>query len=345
MAVTMRDVAKKAGVSLKTVSRVINGELSVAPLTREKVLNVISNLNFVPNLAAARLSRGRAMAIGLVLGWPIQGTFSAALTAFVLKSCESRNYGFSLFSINENIKTHVMQAYTGKQVDGLILDTVVGMDKEFIELLETYSVPYVVIHPGWSEIPNDISFVTIDDYSGAKKAVDYLLELGHKSIGYILDGLELRPEQKRLDGYRNAFFDAGIPYNEALIWKNRGKRGEAFHVGFNGAMSLLASQKDMSAIFCETDEVAIGAMSAIWQSGKTIPDDISIIGFDDIRYASMVVPPLTTICQPIEKIADASVKQLIQMLTDPATKPIHTILPTKLIVRNTTRKFRESGGM
>ena len=337
MAVTMEQVAKRAGVSLKTVSRVVNGEESVTPSTKEKVLKVIQELGYVPNLAARRLSRGKAMAIGIVLGWSMETTYSSALVHNVFSVCNENGYGLTIFSTDENVPNQVIQACLGKQVDGIILDTISSLNDELKRQLDAFNVPYVIIHPSCVDEPCDASYVTIDDYKSAKEAVLYLIELGHRAIGCIFEKSVLSQKINRLNGYRDALEKSDIPFKNSLISESS-VRG--MHGGFTSASQLILDNIDMSAIFCFTDELALGAMNAVWQSGRKVPDDISVIGFDDIKYASMVIPPLTTIQQPIAKIADTAVKQLINMIDDPASDQISTILPTRLIIRDTCKPFQ-----
>jgi DNA-binding LacI/PurR family transcriptional regulator len=336
MSVTMEQVAKKAKVSLKTVSRVVNGEGNVSHATKEKVIKVIRDLEFVPNSAARRLSRGKAMAIGLVLGWAIDTNYSSALIHNVSSVCNEYKYGLNLFPTDENVANQVMQACMGKQVDGILLDTIPALNKELKKQLDSIAVPYVVIHPSCISEPSDSSYVTIDDYESAKKAVSYLLELGHRSIGCICENTDFSHERDRLHGYRDALANAHIPYSESLVSYNPvgGMLG-----GFTGASKLIAENDNLSAIFCLNDDMALGAMNAIWHLGRKVPDDISIIGFDDIRYASMVIPPLTTIRQPIDQIAEAAVMQIIKMVDNPTSERISIVMPTQLIIRETCKPY------
>lgn len=332
----MEQIAKIAKVSLKTVSRVVNGEGNVSHATQEKVIKVIRDLEFVPNSAARRLSRGKAMAIGLVLGWSIDTNYSSALIHNVSSVCNQYNYGLSLFPSDENVVNQVMHACLGKQVDGILLDTIPGLNKKLKKQLDTIAIPYVVIHPSCMNGPCDSSYVTIDDYESAKMAVSYLVELGHRSIGCICEITNFSQERDRLNGYRDALANAGISFRKSLVSYNQfgGMQG-----GFTGASQLVAENDDLSAIFCLNDDMALGAMNAIWHLDRKVPDDISVIGFDDLRYASMVIPPLTTIRQPIDQIAKAAVMQIIKMVDDPTSERITAVMPTQLIIRETCKPY------
>jgi DNA-binding LacI/PurR family transcriptional regulator len=339
MSVTMEKVAKKAKVSLKTVSRVVNDEGNVSLATKEKVIRVIRDLGFVPNSAARRLSRGKAMAIGLVLGWSIDTNYSSALIHNVSSACNEYNNGLSLFPSDENVVNQVMQACLGKQVDGILLDTIPALNKELKKQLDTIAIPYVVIHPSCMNEPCDASYVTIDDFESAKKAVRYLVELGHKSIGCISEITNFSQERDRINGYRDALANANIPFRESLVSYTHigGMQG-----GYAAATKLVVENENLSAIFCLNDDMALGAMNAIWHLGRKVPDDISVIGFDDIRYASMVIPPLTTIRQPIDQIAKAAVKQIIKMVDDLTSERISVVMPTQLIIRETCKPYPDN---
>jgi LacI family transcriptional regulator, galactose operon repressor len=337
--ITIQDVADRAGVSIKTVSRVINDEDNIAAKTREKVIKAAAELGYVPNLAARRLALGKAMAIGLVLGWPIISAYASALIDSVLQACKNQGYGLVLFSVDEKVSIQVKQACLAKQVDGIIMDTITSLDQDLKKQLDASQAPYVIVHPNLTGGPYPASYVTIDDQKSAKTAVEYLIELGHKSIGFILDNSRLSQDRDRLSGYKQALAGANLPFRERLVHESSFRD---FHSGLDGASHLMSANEDLSAIFCVTDEIAIGAMSAIWQTGRKIPDDISVIGFDDIRYASMVMPPLTTTRQPIAQVAEVAVNHLIEMIADPATEPLQAVLPTSLIIRETCKPHPQS---
>jgi LacI family repressor for deo operon, udp, cdd, tsx, nupC, and nupG len=240
--------------------------------------------------------------------------------------------------MNENVTDQVVRACLGKQMDGLILETIPGYDAGLRAQLDSLKIPYLVVHPASMDGMEGVSYVTIDDHHGARTAVEYLIDLGHRSIGCLVGNLDYVQDEGRLNGYHEALVDAGIPLQEALVYR---ENPSDFSLGYSGALRLMANNTDMTAIFCHTDEVAMGAMSAIWQSGRKIPDDISIVGFDDIQYAAMVIPPLTTIHQPIEQIGKAAVKQLIKLIDDPSTGQLAEVLPISLVVRDTCRSLKK----
>lgn len=335
---TLDDVAKKAGVSFKTVSRVLNNEQGVSEATAEKVRDAIAELNYVPNIAARRLSRGKAQAIGLVIGWPVASPFSTAMIEDTLKESMRHGYGLVLFSLDHGSSKRIIDAFLGRQVDGLILDTVAFENITLVEQLKLLHVSCVVVHPNQKENYPGASFVQIDNVAAVKQAISYLLALGHRSIGFISAGFGLNQEDERFQGYQDAFAEMELSFNKDWVFSGEGwLPDKAFHCGFAGAMHLLADHKDVTAIFAQTDEIALGCASAIWQMGLHIPEDISLIGFDDIAFASMITPPLTTIHQPIDEIMRITVEHLIRRIEGSQHEPIDMILPTRLVVRETCK--------
>jgi len=335
--ITLKDVAKQAGVSFKTVSRVINHEPNVAVETYNKVNQAIKELNYVPNQAARSLSRGKAKAIGLVTGWPVITPFTSTLIEQCLLESNQDGYSMVLFFLEKDIAKKVVDAYLGKQVDGMILDTNTAEDEELTHQLNVLNIPYVVIHPNRKNGHTNASFIQIDNTEAAKQAVDYLVRLGHHAIGYITYRTGLNQEAERLLGYCQALEEAGLSACQGWVFKGQIDMPQ---LGYTGTVQLLHNHPELTAIFTETDDIALGVVSAVWQLGLKVPDDISVVGFDDISYATMITPPLTTVHQPIVEIARTAVKHLINLIEDPSTKPIDLVMPTQLMVRDTCKPPR-----
>ncbi len=311
---TLKDVAKEAGVAFKTVSRVINNEPNVSKETKEKVEAAIKKLNFTPNLIARSLSCKKIMNIGIAVGWPIESFYVSQLLSETLKACTEKEYNLSVFSTAgdvKNAKDRIIAASSGLIVDGLILDTVTSSDKEFLEKLEALNIPFVIIHPTDLDESIAYDYVTIDDFAGAKKAVSYLIGLGHKNIGCII-GDSFTEAKDRYDGYKSALKDASLPCPSKSLCLS--KDLTAYSVGYKYATELIKENESLTAIFCESDEIALGAITALINAGKSIPEDISIIGYDDSYAASLAMPSITTIHQPIDKIAKTAVEMLVKRI-------------------------------
>ena len=332
------DVAKLAEVSTKTVSRVINNELNVAPQTIERVKRAIAELNYVPNTAARNLSLGRAMAIGLVIGWSVRVIFFSMLADSMLRDTQRRGYGLALYPGSAGMAGRVTKALLGKQIDGVILDSPAADDSELVGWLEAMGTPHVVIHPNFPDRLKKASFVRIDNFEGAKRATEHLVELGHRVIGFVTFPSD-RPGNERLTGYRAALEEAGIAFDPSWVAESM---VPPVQIGYQGTLQLIPAHKDMTAIFAATDEIAMGTLTALWQLGLKIPEDISVVGFDDIYLASVITPPLTTIHQPIDEITRSAVDLIIQMIEDPSDGRTDLVLPTELIVRDSCRPPKRS---
>jgi DNA-binding LacI/PurR family transcriptional regulator len=316
---------------------VVNHEPNVASETSQKVNQAIADLHYVPNVAARSLSRGKARAIGLVTGWPINTPYTSALIELCLKNSNQNCYSMVLFSLQKDISSKLADAYLGKQVDGIILDTNAAEDAQTIQQLDALSIPYVIIHPNHKDGHPNASFIEIDNVRSARQAVEYLIQLGHRAIGYIGNRTGLNFDLERLTGYHQALAQAGIPARAQ--WElSTPYPTDGF--GFSGSLQLIHDHPELTAIFAATDDIALGTVSAVWQLGLKVPEDISVVGFDDIPYAVMIAPPLTTVHQPIDEMARIAVNHLISLIENPETQHIDLILPTQLIIRETCKPPR-----
>ncbi len=340
MRVTLEDVARVARVSTKTVSRVINNEPAVAADTRERVVQAIRSLNYVPNSAARNLSRGRAMAIGLVVGWSVNSAFSSMLIDAMLQDTLHKGYSLVLFSSNQGTAGRVTKALLGNQIDGVIMDSAAANDPELIAQLEAMKRPHLIIHPDFLDRYSRASFVRIDNFEGAKKATEYLLGLGHRAIGLVSYPPD-RPGNERHSGYQAALAEAGVTPDPAWVYDCSLEL--PVQIGYKGALELVPHHPELTAIFAATDEIAIGVLTALWQLGMRIPEDVSVVGFDDISLASVITPPLTTVHQPIDVISRVAVELMVEMIEDPGGARKDVVLPTSLVVRDSSAPPRSEG--
>ncbi len=335
---TLQDVARIAGVSTKTVSRVINNEANVAAETAERVRQAVAKLNYVPNSAARSLSRGRAMAIAFVAGWSVNTAYSSMLIDNLLQDTMRKDHSLMLFQSDAGTAERVSAAFLGQQIDSIVLDSMAAENPALIARLESLRRPYVVLHPNFLDRYPGASFVRIDNQWGAMQATEYLVKLGHRAIGFVSFPTRM-PATERLSGYRAALEQAGIDFRSDYVY-------EAFdrpvQIGYKGALQLMSANPEITAIFAATDEIAMGTLTAIWQLGLKVPEDVSVIGFDDISMASSITPPLTTMRQPIGEISRTVVEMAIDMVENPHRKRSDVVLPTELIVRNSCQAPRGS---
>lgn len=326
-----------------TVSRVVNQNGYVSERTREKVLQAIKELNYRRNGSARNLKRQCTETVGLVLG-DISNPYSTELANAVRETLSAR--GFSLFicisehSAKEDIAA--IGSLVNHSVDGLIVATRSnkGGDEYLKEIVES-NVPVVVI--GREFHHQTVDYVATDNLNGGFEATQHLIDLGHTRIGFIGATLSGGSSLKRLQGYLKALEEHNIPVDERLITGPKEAISEVpgystERIGYEGMKRLLALPNRPTAIFARNDFTAIGAMTAIKEAGLSIPEDIAIVGFDDIPLAVHTSPPLTTVRQPMRLQGQLAAEMLLERIQsdEVETRREHT-LDCELIIRNSTR--------
>jgi LacI family transcriptional regulator len=331
--VTIVDVAKKAGVSFATVSRVLNDGANVKPEKRQRVLRAIKQLGYTTNLQARSLRAGRSHLIGLLVR-DIGTAYIGEIMRGVDLELAAAKYDVMLYTTHrrQTQESAYVTALTRGMTDGLLL-VLPRHPEAYLKTLRQKKFPYVVIdHQG---IDDRGPAVGATNRAGGYDATRYLLELGHRRIGMITGTMNLGCSRERLDGYRVALREQGIAYDADLIRDGQFKQPR----GYAAAIELLNLPQPPTAIFASNDVMAFGAMEAAREVGKKIPDDISIIGFDDIPQAGQVHPPLTTIRQPLEEMGRRAARMLLQIIEN-SEQPVERIeLPTELVVRDSTRSI------
>jgi DNA-binding LacI/PurR family transcriptional regulator len=331
--VTSQDVADAAGVSRTTVSLVLNNVLDaqISEGTRQKVVSVARKLGYVPDAAARALVSGRAQIIGLVL---IRRPYHIASDGFLTQILDGlledahRSGLRLLFDIIE--PEHQKEAYLNlvrsKHIDGIILSGP-RFDDEALDALEKDGIPLVLI----GQLPgSNICSVDIDNFNTSRQAVEHLICLGHSRIACITNASPAyTAAADRLAGYAQALKDAGLPYDEELVRFGDFNMGS----GYKQMQSLFESAANFSAVFVASDEVAIGAKAAIFERKLNIPQDIALVGFDDLPIARYLEPPLTTISVPAIKIARQASSMLINTLRGEEVKERRVILEAPLTIR------------
>ena len=339
---TLNDIAKNVGVTSMTVSRVINENGYVSDETRGKVLQAAKEMNYRRNGLARNLKRQFTETVGLVLG-DISNPYSTELARSVRETL--LNSGFNLFiCISEHSAKEDIVAFeslANHSVDGIIVATRAneGGDK-YLRGIVGSNIPVVVIGRDFQD--EDVDFVSPDNLKGGFEATRHLIDLGHERIGFIGANLKSGSNLKRLQGYLNALEHHKIKIDERLI---TGRTGDVSgvpgysteEIGFEGMKRLLALPNPPTAIFARNDFTAIGAMSAINEAGLKIPEDIAIIGFDDIPLAARLSPPLTTVRQPMKLEGQLAAELLLERIkSDVKIARREHILNCELIIRETT---------
>jgi LacI family transcriptional regulator len=335
--VTIKDVAAEAGVSFGTVSRVINNDVHVRKETRERVSKTMQRLGFVANRQARSLAGGKSNSVGVLV--PDLGTgYIGEIIRGIDAELSLSGIDLILYTTHRTASkesNYVANLATG-MVDGLLL-VLPRSPADFIGNLTQRNFPFVLIdHQG---IGKDCPAVGAMNWQGGFTATEYLIKLGHQRIGFITGWMDLGCATDRLKGYRSALRTYHIPEKPELIYE-----GTFFQPdGFAGASTMLDLSDPPTAIFASNDVMAMGVMDAVRNRGLRVPEDVSVIGFDDIPQASLIRPTLTTINQPLEKMGRVSTQMLLDLLHEPEKKVNRIELPTQLVVRDSCAAPRTGG--
>lgn len=336
--VTIVEVAEKAGVSLGTVSRVMNNDVHVAPDTRERVTTVMREMGYVANRQARGLKGSRTNVIGVLV--PDLGTgYIGEILHGIDAELALHQLDLMLFTTH---RAAVKEAnYVANMVQGMVDGLLVILPRnpaDYTGTLTSRNFPFVLIdHQGTG---NPCPAVGATNWQGAYNATEYLIKQGHTRIGFITGSMDLGAALDRLEGYKSALQVHHIPEDSQLIYE-----GTFFQPdGYAGGSALLDLKDPPTAIFACNDVMAMGAMDAIRERALRIPEDVSIVGFDDIPQSAMVRPALTTVRQPLEQMGRLATQMLIDQLKNPEKEIGRIELPTELIVRDSTLSPKDKAG-
>ena len=330
----MRDVAERAGVSITSVSHVINETRPVSDELRQRVLDAMDELGYQPNRLARSLRRGRTRTIGLIIP-DSANPFFAEVARGIEDTSFEHDYNVILCNSEGSPAKERMyvDVLTAKQVDGILF--VAGeVIPERIEKLLARETPVVVVD---REVPGlDIDTVLTDNAKGGYLATRHLVELGHRRIACIAGPSTATPSAARVDGYVEALGEVGLERDNDLICRGDFQYGG----GYRMAQELLGLVPQPTAIFACNDLMAVGALRAAAERGLEVPEDLSIVGFDDVQLASYTIPPLTTIAQPKYEIGTTAAEMLLSHIKDSKSEGERRVLPTRLVVRKSTGERR-----
>lgn len=332
MPITIYDVAREAGVSMATVSRVVNGNPNVKPTTRKKVLAAIERLGYRPNAVARGLASKKTTTVGVIIP-DISSLFFSELARGIEDIATMYKYNIILCNSDNRLEKELQLINTllEKQVDGLLF---LGSEikEDHLQTLSTAAVPVVLA--ATRDADNILPSVTIDHFQAAYDAAKALIERGHKRVA-ILSGPKTDPLGGilRFEGYKQALIDSGIALDEELV-----KTGSYWYeTGLRNMNEFLQMDNPPTAVFAANDELAIGAIHAIQDAGKTVPGDIEIIGHDNIRLAEMVRPKLTTVVQPMYDIGAVAMRLLTKYMNNEHVDEHVVLLPHRIEYRQSTR--------
>lgn len=342
MMVTIYDIAKKAGVSTATVSKVINGYSDVSQRTVIKVQKICNEMGYRPNSVARGLATKKSMTIGIFFTDHLNSGFRHPFLQDTLASFKEvvGRAGYDLLFFSDDSPNNTMNSFYDRamhrNVDGVFLMGVPRTDPNLHTLAHS-TLPCMAID--LDIIGPRAGYVTSDNIGGAIKAVDHLVELGHKEIAFISDVFSTKPGQDRLIGFRSGMQKHGIPIQSD--WILNGDFTESG--GYHSCLRLLDMDRLPTAIFCAGDMMALGATRAMNEKGIRYPEDMSIIGFDDLSLLKYVKPGLTTIKQNKEVLGKRAGTELLKMMRDSNYYPVtSSLIETDLVVRETVIKPRRN---
>ncbi len=337
MRTTIKDIAEYTGFSVTTISLVLNGKAYKIPeSTKSTILDAADKLNYRPNQLAVSLVKKRTKTIGLVIS-DVSNVFFANLAKGVEDQCRKKGWNLILCNTNDLHKRDLeyIQVLADKGADGILFCMALDSDKKkamkSVRLMEKLKVPFVMIDRYLEEA--ECCSIVVDHERGGYVATKHFLELGHKRIGCVTGPLVLEDSKARLKGYERALKEAGQPYDKALIYEGSYDRES----GMKAVDYFM--DKEVTAIFAFNDMSAYGCYKRLRQKGLQIPQDVSLIGYDDIFFSEILDVPLTSVYQPVYDMGVEAVSQLIDDLEkENGTKKCITFQP-KLVVRESTAKL------
>ncbi len=333
MSVTIKDIAKLLNVSHTTVSRSLNDSPLISKKTKEKVKETAKKYNYRPNVSARSLVLSKSYNIGLFFSTLRTGTtanFFLDSVRGVNQIIKGRyNLGVKAIDILEDF-----ESINSRNFDGIMVMSQSPNDDEFIAHVIGEDIPLVVLN---REVTGQkVTTVLSDDLTGAYNITKLMIDQGHKHLAIIEGKPEFRTTYKRKQGFINAHLEAGIEFNEDFAVAGK----YDIESGYEAMQKILGMKELPTAVFCSNDEMALGAMKAIKQKNMLMPDEISIAGFDDMRFTAYLTPALTTVLRPVEEMSKEGAQILLQKIENVETEVIGIInLDTKLVIRDSVKKI------
>ena len=333
MKLTIRDIAEMAGVSVTTVSQILNNKGSrFSDKTRKKVLSIVNEHHYKPDYFASNVINRHSKTIGMIVPDVTDFFFSKLIEGvesylnplgYVIMLCNSRH--------RQENEIKYLQELSHRSVDGILLATPNILPEKYALDSGFYQkMPIILIDRGLNR--RDNGRLIVKEYEGAYQAVSLFIESGHTKIGMLKETTGYYQLEERFNGYRHALKDHGLPFNGKFV-----EHGELTVQGGYTASQKLLKHKDITAIFCGNDAMAIGCYQAIDELGKKIPEDISVIGFDGLKLSEYMIPQLTTVQQPSFDIGFYAARFLIDTIEFPQRKVPNKVFETKLIIRESVK--------
>lgn len=331
MTITIKDVAKKSGVSVATVSRILNGLEGYSPETKQHVLKVIEELGYKRNAIARGLATKTTSTIGVLIP-DVSTSFHGEILRGIEDEAHQHNYSVVLCNAGHigNRTPDYLRVLEERQVDAIIIVSI-NITDEIYNILQGLNIPYILVST--NSFKFNIPYVKVDDEKAAYTATKYLIEKGHTNIAMISGSLDdLNAGAPRVAGYKKALLDSGITLDESLI-----KYGSfSYNSGIECMNELLDENKKFTAVFAASDDMAVGVLNVAYKNNIRIPDELSVVGYDNTQTAAMAIPPLTTVGQPLYDLGKKSIEKVLTMLNT-SNMVESSIMPHKIIERDSVK--------
>jgi LacI family transcriptional regulator len=329
---SIKDIARTVGCSISTVSRVINDRDGVDPLTRKKVLEVIESLDYTPNLTAQGLRVKKGRLIGVAIPNSTVGAFSVVVQ-YALEAAYS--HGFNVVLVNSHddpdLEETLIKSLLSREINGVML-TRVSDESKIVTKIVKRNIPIVVIDRAFEH--ENVSNVVLDNHRAGCLAAEHLLELGHRRIACITGPLKISLSRERLKGFQSTLAEKGVGLPPSHLYE-----GDFFYqTGISGVSALREQGASYSALWAMNDLMGFGAMRALQELGMRVPEEVSVLGMDDLEIAEMVSPPLTTIHYPIKELVECAMELLIAQINSREFRSETIVLEPRLTVRGSTRR-------
>ncbi len=339
--ITIIDIAKMCGVGVTTVSRAINNHPDISDETKAMIMQVIKDNHYVPNNSARNLKRSASKTIAVLIKGITNAFFNKLIQVFE-QEIKDKKYSFILQRVDdkEDELEVAIELEKEKRLRGIVF--LGGYFVHAKEKLDQLTVPYVLCTIGMTEDfdRKEYSSVSVDDFKESYKMVDYLCNQGHRKIALISASMDdVSIGKLRFEGYKKALADHGIEFNEGLVRCMKDDlESYSMKNGYVVTKELLESDEEFTALFAISDSLAIGACKALFDAGKKIPEDYSVAGFDGVDMSYYYNPSITTIRQPVENIAEETIKILFDLIHKKITHT-HKVFPAELVIRESTRSI------
>jgi len=338
---TIREVAHEAGVSIATVSHALSGKRPVSARTRQKITHAVERLGYRPNAIAAAMPTGRTQTLGVVVP-DIANPFFGELLGTIERTAAERGYSVvaSSSELDPDLEARAVRTLLDRRVDALLY--LAGTEERNPALVELAAadVHVVCLDEELPELPAAASVLTVENEEGGALAAVHLIELGHRELGAVSGPLGLPTASARLTGFSRRAAASGL---EPAPGRIRHAVAYTVEAGREATVDLLSAEPALTALFCANDLIALGACAAARELDRRVPEDLSVVGFDDSFVAAVVTPPLTTVRQPLARLGKEAAEVAIDLIEGSRTESVRRTLPVELVVRASTSRPAGAG--